>query len=134
MVYRLTRVLSIVIFLVTSGSLLTFAQGISRNALGAMGFDPVSEQKAPDFNLTDLQGKYLGTANLKGKLILLNFWATWCAPCREEMQSLERLYQTFADRKDFQIIAVDVQEGPGTITAFLRNSGYHFPVALDRAG
>jgi len=100
-----------------------------------MGFIPAgTPQRAPEFSLTDLQGHSWGLAALRGKVVLLNFWATWCAPCRQEMPSLERLYEKFADRGDFQILTVDVQEGPKTVGDFLKVNRYHLPAVIDSDG
>src|SRR5437764_523125 len=71
------------------------------------GSAPVAAgDKAADFKLEDLTGKTISLTSLKGKVIFLNFWATWCGPCREEMPSMETLYDEFKSRKDFVMIAV----------------------------
>src|SRR5688572_22407071 len=63
----------------------------------------------PDFTLPDAAGKKVSLKDFRGKLVMLNFWATWCAPCREEMPTMERLYQEFKN-KGFVILAVDVKD------------------------
>ena len=57
-------------------------------------------EPAPNFQLRDMNGQVVSLSDLRGKVVLLNFWATWCGPCRIEMPAMERLYRTF-DRKDF---------------------------------
>lgn len=71
------------------------------------GILPVAErnvvklgESAPNFHLRDLNGQPVALSDLRGKVVLLNFWATWCGPCRVEMPAMEQLYRTFS-RKDF---------------------------------
>ncbi len=68
---------------------------------------------APEFELKDPAGKQLSLRELRGKVVFLNFWATWCVPCIEEMPAMEKLYREL--KKDgLVILAVNIQEGPGT--------------------
>lgn len=88
-------------------------------------------RKAPDFDLPLLAG---GTASLsaqQGKVVILNFWATWCPPCREEMPSMETFYRRFKDQ-GLEIFAVDGGEDTATVQRFIRQNGYTFPILLDR--
>jgi len=88
-------------------------------------------QTAPDFTLTDMQGKHVSLSDLKGKVVILNFWATWCPPCKEEMPSMERLYRQFKDQ-GLVIVAVNVEkDGRGAVQSFLQRSPYTFPILLD---
>jgi len=90
---------------------------------------------APDFTLKDLDGKTQRLADYKGKVVLVNFWATWCPPCRREMPSMERLYQKLKDQP-FMILAVDQMENfdlAFTFTGQLEPSPT-FPVLLDEKG
>jgi thiol-disulfide isomerase/thioredoxin len=70
---------------------------------------------------------------LEGKVIFLNFWATWCGPCRQEMPSMEILYQRFKDQ-GLEILAVNFQEGQKDVAAFMKNYKLSFPAALDSSG
>ncbi|HEY5674371.1 MAG TPA: TlpA disulfide reductase family protein [Malonomonas sp.] len=89
-------------------------------------------QPAPDFTLADMQGQKVTLAQLKGKVVLLNFWATWCPPCREEMPSMERLHQQFKDQ-GLVMLAVNVEDnGFQAVTSFLNQTPYSFPILLDR--
>lgn len=104
-------------------------------ALADMGLEQV--RGAPpllDFTLEDLSGKKVQLSSLKGKVIMVNFWATWCPPCREEMPGMEKLYQTLKANPDFVMLAVDSQEDPATVKAFIEKNKYHFPVLLDQNG
>lgn len=88
---------------------------------------------APPLKLPDLDGKVHDLADLKGKLVVLNFWATWCPPCRREMPSLERLNQRLGGR-GLAILAVDVGEDADTVFAFTGQlePAPAFPLLLDR--
>ena len=70
---------------------------------------------------------------LKGKVVFLNFWATWCGPCRDEMPSMEVLYNRFKD-KGLEILAVNCEEGQEDVIAFMTNYGLTFPALLDEDG
>ena len=86
---------------------------------------------APDFELPRAGGGgALSLEQLRGKLVLLNFWATWCKPCEDEMPAMERLYRSFAGR-DFELVAVSVDEDPAAVVAFVKRLGLTFPVLLD---
>jgi peroxiredoxin len=86
-----------------------------------------------DFSASRLDGTQARLSALKGKVVFLNFWATWCPPCREEMPSMEALYQRFRGR-DLELLAVDIQEDKGTVAAFMKEYGLTFPAALDSTG
>ena len=87
---------------------------------------------APALALPDLEGKTHDLAALKGKVVLINFWATWCPPCRREMPSMERLQQALAG-EPFVVLAVDVGEDADTIEAFTSqlDAVPTFPILLD---
>ncbi|PLX91246.1 MAG: thioredoxin [Desulfuromonas sp.] len=89
-------------------------------------------QKAPDFTLEDLQGQKVSLSDFKGKIVMVNFWATWCPPCIEEMPSMEKLSRRFSD-EDFVLLAINVEENSRTIVEnFLKKNPYTFPVLLDQ--
>jgi peroxiredoxin len=85
-----------------------------------------------DFTLPLLAGENATLSSYRGKVVILNFWATWCPPCRVEMPSMETLYQRFNDQ-GLEILAVDIGEGASTVQQFIRSAGYTFPVLLDGA-
>ncbi|MDD5328368.1 MAG: TlpA disulfide reductase family protein [Sulfuricella sp.] len=72
---------------------------------------------APELKLQDIDGKTRRLSDLRGKVVLVNFWATWCPPCRREMPSMQRLYQSLP-RERFEILAVNVGEDDNTVFAF----------------
>jgi thiol-disulfide isomerase/thioredoxin len=88
---------------------------------------------APDFTAARLDGSPARLSALRGKVVFLNFWATWCPPCREEMPSMETLYQRFQGQ-DLEFLAVDIQEGKDKVAAFMKEWGLSFPAALDSTG
>ncbi len=89
---------------------------------------------APDFSLPDLSGKSVTLSDFRGKVVLLNFWATWCPPCRREIPSLIRLYQLRRD-KEFEIVAVSVDRiSPSKVASFVANYQMSFPVLVNPRG
>jgi thiol-disulfide isomerase/thioredoxin len=96
---------------------------------------PFLKQSLPinDFTLPLLDGKNVKLSSLKGKVVFLNFWATWCPPCRSEMPSMETLYQRYRG-KGLEFLAVDVMERKEQVASFMKNFGLSFPVALDSSG
>lgn len=75
----------------------------------------------------------IAVADLKGKYVFLNFWATWCPPCKAEMPSIEKLYRELAG-DDFTVLAISAREPAKTVIDFLKKTPYGFPIGLDPAG
>jgi len=88
---------------------------------------------APRFNASTPEGTKIGIDDLKGKLVLLNFWATWCPPCILEMPTMEKLHQEFKE-EGLEVVAMNFMEGPKTINAFIKKRGFTFTVLMDRSG
>ena len=86
---------------------------------------------APALKLADAQGRERALSEWRGKTGVVNFWATWCEPCREEMPSLERLKGRFAG-KPFDVVAVNVGESPERVARFTRDVPVTFPIVYDR--
>ena len=87
--------------------------------------------RPPNFTLKDLQGKTVELENFRGKVIFINFWATWCVPCRAEMPAIEELYQQFKD-KDFVVLAVSEDlAGMSIVAPFVEELKLTFPILLD---
>ncbi|MEK7702544.1 MAG: TlpA disulfide reductase family protein [Nitrospirota bacterium] len=88
-------------------------------------------QKAPLFRLETLRGGAFNLEGLEGKVVLVNFWATWCGPCKEEMPSMQTLYRSFK-REDFEILAVSIDiDGVAAVRDFVGKFGFTFPILLD---
>jgi thiol-disulfide isomerase/thioredoxin len=85
----------------------------------------------PALELADLQGKPHRLQDYRGSVVMVNFWATWCAPCREEMPSMERLSASLQGRR-FVVLAVNLAEPESRIRKFLEGMPVSFPVLLDR--
>jgi len=85
---------------------------------------------APDFTLPDLAGESVTLSQYRGKVVFLNFWASWCPPCRAEMPSMERLYEVYAG-DDFVLLAVNIEQDAAAVRDFLRKNPHTFPVLLD---
>ncbi len=93
---------------------------------------PVSAgDKASDFKLQDLTGKTVSLQSLRGKVVFLNVWATWCGPCRDEMPSMETLYDEFKGNPDFVMLAVSQDTNQAAVLPYVRKNGYHFNILLD---
>jgi thiol-disulfide isomerase/thioredoxin len=86
-----------------------------------------------DFTLEDLKGNKVTLSQLKGKKVYLNFWATWCPPCKAEMPDIEKLYQETKD-SDLVILTINVGEDKKTVADFIAKNKYNFPVLLDVKG
>lgn len=86
------------------------------------------EKPLPDFQLSDAAGKTWHLSDLKGKVTLINIWATWCGPCRNELPYLQKLYSKLQDRKDIAVLTLNVDDNPGLILPFLAENKYSFPV------
>jgi cytochrome c biogenesis protein CcmG/thiol:disulfide interchange protein DsbE len=93
---------------------------------------PYVENAAPVFTLPQLDGQPLTLSNFRGKPTIVNFWASWCPPCRHELPALQAAYD--AHRDEIGFIAVDVKEEPGVVTSFIEELGLSFPVVLDLDG
>ncbi len=97
-------------------------------AMGIVRFDPKIE--AQNFILPDLSGNTVSLADHRGKIVFLNFWATWCPPCRAEMPSMEKLYNKFKNI-EFTILAVNLGENAKQVRAFKESYKLNFPILLD---
>lgn len=125
----------IVIFLIIIGIGIIVLLQTRRSSLNLAG-KPRFEKgvRAPNFTLPDLDGKMVSLADFKGQVVLLNIWATWCAPCVEEMPSMEKLHQELKDEK-FVILAVSIDEsGAKVVRPFMKKHKLSFPALIDSAG
>lgn len=96
----------------------------------ALDSAPIEGARAPDFTLVNLEGEPVRLSDLRGEVVLLNFWATWCGPCLLEMPVIEARYQ----QGGFQVLAVDFDEPAERVAAYLVDLGLSFPALLDPGG
>ncbi|MBI4596320.1 MAG: TlpA family protein disulfide reductase [Candidatus Tectomicrobia bacterium] len=100
--------------------------GISADKIG-----PQMGSYAPNFTLKDLNGKTVSLTDYRGKVVFLNLWATWCPPCREEMPSMQKLYDQLQGQ-EFEILAVSIDsDGARSVGPFMNKYGLTFPALLD---
>ena len=85
---------------------------------------------APDFTLPSLDGPNLRLQEQRGRVVMINFWATWCGPCRVEMPHLAKLYEKYR-KSGFTVLAVNIDEDPHKAASLARQLGMQFPVLLD---
>jgi peroxiredoxin len=90
----------------------------------------IDHRPAPTFALKTVEGRPIDSQSLRGKVVLLNFWATWCGPCKDEMPALQRLKQTFG-RENFELLAVTTDQQPENIRKFVGALNLDFPILMD---
>lgn len=100
---------------------------VSLNAAAAVG------SPAPDFELKNLVGNDVTLADYRGNVVVVNFWATWCPPCRAEMPGIQAVYDTYKDQ-GMIVLAVNAQEDQDTIQSFVMETGFTFPILPDPYG
>ena len=86
----------------------------------------------PEFAVSDLQGKTWKLANLEGKAVLINIWATWCGPCREEHPEFQKLYEKLKSRTDVAVLSFNVDDELGKVEPYMKENKYTFPVLLGK--
>jgi len=87
--------------------------------------------RAPDLTLLNLEGQEVSLSDFRGKLVLVNFWATWCSPCRQELPAIQAQYES---TDDLVVLGVNFQEGADEVRPFVTEAGLTFPVLLDETG
>lgn len=112
----------------------TFPTTVAQLDPNAIGWSVGSQ--APEIELKDLKDDTMRLSDLRGKPVLINFWATWCGPCRVEMPIMEKKYRAHKDTQGFVILAVDVKDDAGVdaVRTFLAELSLTFPVLLDSEG
>ncbi len=88
---------------------------------------------APDFTLVDLEGNQVSLSDFRGETVFINFWATWCPPCRAEMPEIEAIYQEYTD-KDVVVIGVDLWESDDVVRQYIQEGGYSWTFVTDTTG
>jgi len=123
---KLTAILAIALAL---GLVATSCPGQSTTNGGSAG-PPVVGKLAPDFELDTLDGQTVILSQLKGRPVLVNFWATWCAPCRYEMPFLQQIYEDWPG-DELVLLTVNVGESSSDVSQFMQSEGFSFTVPLD---
>ena len=91
---------------------------------------PSRQKLAEDFTLSTSKGTKVKLSDYRGKIVFMNFWATWCPPCREEMPAMQRLWQQQKDN-GLVILAISLDSDPSIVPGFVKNHGFTFPVLVD---
>ncbi len=120
-----------IITLIAVGLILNTNQGEANESIDALTFPPVEvNQPAPELTLFDLDGNEVSLTDFRGEVILVNNWATWCPPCREEMPEFKAYYDKYKDQ-GFQVIAIEAGEPETEVRNFVEQAGLDFVILLD---
>jgi thiol-disulfide isomerase/thioredoxin len=98
-------------------------------SLAGRSADPLVGQPAPEFELMSLEGSPLKLSQFRGQAVALNYWATWCGPCKEEMPLLQRRYEKYSP--DLVVLGVDAGEDPDLVSRFVDDLELTFPILMD---
>lgn len=109
-------------------ALMTLA--LSALAAGSLASSGLTGQSAPDFALKSSTGENLRLSEYRGDVVMINFWATWCGPCRQEMPLLDDLYNRY-ERVGFNLLGVNIDDDSGRAMDMIRELGVNFPVLFD---
>ncbi|HTZ17279.1 MAG TPA: TlpA disulfide reductase family protein [Dissulfurispiraceae bacterium] len=119
-----------VFFILLISSFLFLATVVEAENPSPYAIESLSGRTAPDFTLNDLDGKPISLSSYKGKVVILTFWATWCPPCKEELQSLNKLYNMLQSR-GLVVLAVSSDRSLSTAKEFMTENRLSYPVLFD---
>ena len=114
----------IMLIVLTSGLIITGCSCGSEPQEARVG------SQAPDFQLNNLDGHSISLSDLRGKPVFINFWATWCSPCRSEMPYIQEIYEEWSG-KGLVVLAINIGESPSQVEEFMESQNLSFPVLLD---
>jgi len=130
----------LILFSIAAAVVLAYPRPLSAQAGAKINYkvvpnlEPMKEVgPTPDFSLPSLDGKKISLKDYRGKVLFLNFWATWCVPCREEMPAMEKLYQEFKN-KNFVVLAINVKDRKTEAVKFVKELKLTYPIAFDPEG
>jgi cytochrome c biogenesis protein CcmG/thiol:disulfide interchange protein DsbE len=115
-----------IMLFVLAGCLALFISGCGESPVAAVG------KPAPNFDTVDMQGEVWSLSKQRGKVVFVNFWATWCAPCREEMPSMQKLYERLPKDK-FNMVALYNNDKPAAVNSFVAKLGITIPILNDES-
>lgn len=122
--------LALLLFLLTAGYCIFFhSPGTAQEKQAEQGVDV--GKMALDFELKNMEGELVKLSDFRGQKVFLNFWATWCPPCRAEMPDMQQIHEDF---EEVAIIAVNIQESPEQVQDFFNEKGLTFLALFDRQG
>lgn len=101
-------------------------------AVGLSASNKLVGQQAPDFTLRSDEGDNKKLSELRGKVVMLNFWATWCGPCRQEIPKLTEL-KTLHEEYDFELLGINIDEDPNKALRLAKKLSVNFPILFDQA-
>ena len=127
--------LMLLAFALLLGAFVAAACSDSNQEADAVNSPPAAKEGrlAPNFILSDLDGNEISLSNLRGKPVIVNFWATWCPPCREEMPAIETLYQQYK-YLGVEIIGIGMMENENRVREFVEEGNYNWTFAIDTKG
>ncbi len=132
-----------VILIAVGGAFWTAGKGDSQNRTDSSRTEQASVQrdespqekmKAPDFALKALDGKTAVLSKNDGKPTIINFWASWCPPCKVEMPYIQKAYEKYGDQVNFMMVNLTAMDDKAKMKQFLKEGSYNFPVLLDETG
>lgn len=118
-------ILFILIAFIIAGSIIVKKNKSSNKENATVGFF------APDFELKDIDGKKWRLEDLRGKIVILNFWASWCSDCKEEKKSMQAYLDKNGTPDDLIFLTVLYRDNPATVKEMIKKNGYTFPVLID---
>jgi peroxiredoxin len=121
--YRIVAGL-LILAVITAGCSQSREEEKSPDQVAALG------KPAPSFELQDTNGRIWKLADLRGQVVFVNFWATWCPPCREEMPAMQKLYELMP-KDSFKMLTILSNDEPALATAFAAKGGFDFPILID---
>lgn len=126
------KFLIFILILIGIGAFLIFSNPFARNkSVKTLGIQVLeSPEDAKNFSLQDIHGQTIRLSDFRGKIVMLNFWATWCTPCRKEMPSMEKLYERYKDR-GLVILSIASGEKTKDVVHFVRKFKITFPALVD---
>jgi len=126
------KMLKVVLAIILASGLLIISYSVGCSPGGSIPAPSVGSQ-APDFNLPGLGGQSISLSDFRGKPVLINFWATWCPPCRDEMPYLQEVYEEWSD-KGLVVLTIDIGDPPAQVEEFMASLHLSLPVLLDMQG